>query len=453
MDDLAWDLGDPDGDVVANGNPFNPLVPPIGDPLPHVFHPMKGPMTTQSLRGLANLGPQHWRGDRQGGEVAAFEAFNQAFPGLLGRAAQLTPAQMAAFRKFALLLRYPPNPIRRIDNALRPTEDAGAALYSGRVTDTVANCDGCHVLDGAAGHFGGDGRTVFDASPQHIKIPHLRNQYQKIGMFGMSQPLNNLTQFTGSFAHTGPQVRGTGFLHDGSIDSLGRFLGLSGFSLNAAEEAQLHAFLMAFESDLAPAVGQQVTLDSANAAQANPRIDVLLARSGAAFVSQILGGAAVECELVAKVVQGGAVRGYLHDPGTGLFLPDGGGSGVSDGALRALAGSPGQEVTYTCVPPGAGQRMGRDRDLDTLLDGVETNTGVFAGPQDTGSDPAAADSDGDGFGDAEEVFHVPPSDPNDPLSTPGQAVPALSAPGLVALAAALALVAIAGCRRRTRWPG
>ena len=27
MDDLAWDLGNPDDNQVANGNPFNPVVP------------------------------------------------------------------------------------------------------------------------------------------------------------------------------------------------------------------------------------------------------------------------------------------------------------------------------------------------------------------------------------------------------------------------------------------
>ena len=30
---------------------------------------MKGPMTTQTLRGMANHGPMHWRGDRTGGNV------------------------------------------------------------------------------------------------------------------------------------------------------------------------------------------------------------------------------------------------------------------------------------------------------------------------------------------------------------------------------------------------
>jgi DNA-binding beta-propeller fold protein YncE len=55
FDGIAWDLGDPYGTVVADPNPFlNTTNPPD-------FHPMKGPMTTQSLRGLADQGPMHWR--------------------------------------------------------------------------------------------------------------------------------------------------------------------------------------------------------------------------------------------------------------------------------------------------------------------------------------------------------------------------------------------------------
>jgi hypothetical protein len=46
---------------VDNPNPFQVA---LGvDP---IFHPLKGPMTTQSLRGMANAGPMHWRGDRTG---------------------------------------------------------------------------------------------------------------------------------------------------------------------------------------------------------------------------------------------------------------------------------------------------------------------------------------------------------------------------------------------------
>src|SRR5205823_9876579 len=61
FDSLAWDLGNPDGIVLQNCNPFR--VGPFGSA---AFHPLKGPMTTQSLRGMANAGPMHWRGDRNG---------------------------------------------------------------------------------------------------------------------------------------------------------------------------------------------------------------------------------------------------------------------------------------------------------------------------------------------------------------------------------------------------
>ena len=75
MDDLSWDLGNPDGSVSQDNNiqtilPLDLLevfvTPPEGFFKEH--HPMKGPMLTQSLRGLANHGPMHWRGDRSGGQ-------------------------------------------------------------------------------------------------------------------------------------------------------------------------------------------------------------------------------------------------------------------------------------------------------------------------------------------------------------------------------------------------
>lgn len=35
----------------------------------------------------------------------------------------------------------------------------------------------------------------------------------------------------------------------------------------------------------------------------------------------------------------------------------GGAAALSDSALRALAQTPGQEITFTCVPPGQGTRL------------------------------------------------------------------------------------------------
>jgi cysteine-rich repeat protein len=61
--------------------------------------------------------------------------------------------------------------------------------------------------------------------------------------------------------------------------------------------------------------------------------------------------------------------------------------------------------------------MGIDRDEDTLPNGVETNTGVFQSPSDTGTSPALADTDGDGSNDDVEI--AAGTDPNSALSFPG----------------------------------
>ncbi len=397
MDDLAWDLGDPDGDVTPNGNGFRE--PPGDGGLPREFHAMKGVMTTQSLRGLDNMGPQHWRGDRQGDAVAAFEAFNVAFPGLLGREegsppGQLSAAQMQAFRKFALELRYPPNPIRQLDNALRdppsgPNEQDGFDVFSGPITDAVHPCAGCHVIDAANGHFGGDGLTTFEGETQHFKVPHLRNVYQKVGMFGMQDvtpPGFPVQVFDPPYGHLGPQIRGYGFQHDGAIDTLFRFVSSAIFSVDGTQQADLEAFMMAFPSDLAPVVGQQVTLTSdvlggPEAADANARVDLLVARAGTAFTSEILGTGVTECELVAKLVETGGTRitGYLRQT-DGSFLPDDGGAPIDEVTLRGKAAVFGQELTFTCAPPGAGDRMGIDRDEDDVLDGNDNCPGAPNGP-------------------------------------------------------------------------
>ena len=57
FDNLAWDLGNPQGTMT-------PVPSSVFDPQPQDAHPMKGPMVTQSLRGLPNTGVLHWRGDR-----------------------------------------------------------------------------------------------------------------------------------------------------------------------------------------------------------------------------------------------------------------------------------------------------------------------------------------------------------------------------------------------------
>ncbi len=377
MDDLSWDLGDPDGNNVPfNSNPDGP----IGgdDPL----HPMKGPMVTQTLRGMANHGPMHWRGDRTGAqgpgddpvggldEEAAFNAFNVAFPGLLGRdAGELDPGDMQAFTDFVLEVTLPPNPIRQLNNVLRADEASGRDIYLNRPgTDQIARCNDCHTLDPVNGFFGTDGRTTFENEPQNMKVAHLRNQYQKVGMFGMPDipfinPIGNTDQ--------GPQVRGTGFLHDGSVDTVFNFFRATVFSLSNTDRRDLEAFMMAFDTTLAPIVGQQVTRTDTSAATVDPRIDLMIARALTAFplVDHV---GATECDLIVKGIVNGEARGWVM-LGDGTFRSDKAAEAVlSESALRELADTPGQPLTFTCVPPGSGERMGIDRDRDGTLDGDET---------------------------------------------------------------------------------
>jgi len=377
MDDLSWDLGDPDAVPFANPNPTPPTdeFPLIGALPPlQPFDPLKGPMTTQSLRGMKNSGPMHWRGDRTGGATggdpldsnAAFLAFNVAFPGLIGRdEGELDPNEMQFFTDFALRLTYPPNPVRPFDNSLSPTAAAGASLYNGAITDTVANCNGCHALDRSQGFFGTSGASTFENEAMEFKVPHLRNAYQKVGMFG-ERPTNFFPDADGSFM--GDQVRGTGFLHDGSVSTVFNFLGAGVFSIIDNEQRELEAFIMEFDSDLAPIVGQQATLTSSSVTDTLDRIDLLIARADAThYVSAEL-GAVKECDLIVKGVLDGEYRGWLYAGSDTFTSDDSGDTPWSKSELLAIADVQGQALTFTCVPPGSGTRMGINRDRDVFLD-------------------------------------------------------------------------------------
>jgi hypothetical protein len=314
---------------------------------------------------------------------------------------------MQKFTDFILQVTYPPNPIRNLDNSLTPDQQAGREFYFSHtadgqelVSDGLHNCNGCHVLDpqgnaefhvAKPGFFGSDGKYSFEGETQFFKVPHLRNMYQKVGMFGMDDTFTGdtsglLTFLPGPFNDTsfqGDQVRGFGFLHDGSVDTLFRFHSGTVFirnpknpggfpvitdpgdpakvaqevSANITLRRQVESFMMAFDTNLAPIVGQQVTLTTTSGTDTARRIDLLEARA-------VTG----ECDLVVQGFLGARSFGFLYEPGTGKFIPDTAhGVKLTDRALRALRGI--GPLTFTAVPPHSGRRIALDRDLDGVLNG------------------------------------------------------------------------------------
>lgn len=386
-DDLAWDLGNPDAVVTTNPMPILLGFLGVGIPINGSgnltdFHPMKGPMTTQTLRGLRNHGAMHWRGDRATGPFGtdpldaelSFNNFINAFQELLGRQAPISIADMRRFTAFQLEVQLPPNPIRNLDNSLTASQQLGRDFFmsSRRAVGSPPSegpgtgfaCHECHALDPEQGLFGTNRQTAV-AGLQVLKVPQLRNAYTKVGKFGLpALPGLFLTPDTGEL---GDQIRGFSYLHDGFTPTLFDFLSTTGFAprpdvgfpMEDPDRTRrgVEQFILAFDTDVAPIVGQQITLTHVNAAAVGERIDLLQQRAGAAFTSKVFGGTVTECDLVAKVTIAGQAQGFLYDPHSRRFAHSGSSIAIPDAQFRALARRPGQEITFTCVPPGSGERV------------------------------------------------------------------------------------------------
>jgi hypothetical protein len=175
----------------------------------------------------------------------------------------------------------------------------------------------------------------------------------------------------------GDQVRGVGFLHNGGVSTIFQFLNAPRFSFGDdpnVNRRNVEQFILSLYTRLAPIVGQQLTLGAAPDSATADRLDLLLARAD-------LG----ECDVVVKGMVAGEARGALY-AGAGAFVTDRATDGtLSAAALIAVAATPGQEQTFTVVPPGNGRRAAIDRDLDGALFRYELDSG--SSPSDATSFP------------------------------------------------------------------
>ena len=395
MDGLAWDLGNPVGEFVpysaVNDNVRFigvggvPCVPGQPNCAAHGgFDPQKGPMTTQTLRGM--LEPLHWRGDRP-----TMNDFNGAFVGLMGRADVGTPGSprglsetdMELFRQFALEMAFPPNPYRNLDDTLPNVEvqvhgslfagnpSLGANAFDNDSTDGGLPCVSCHnhPFGTSGGKLGGvapveptsmDAAAMFNGTNDlslhsDLKVPHLRNMYEKFGPV-WADPGDNSLPAT---------INGFGFSHDGSIPDLFRFFSATVFTLSSAIQAKevrdIVAFMQHFPTGTRPSVGRQITVAPGPAARSagdEKNLTTLIALGDLATVNH-------HCELTAATVLGGRARSY-HLSG-GVWIGDVSGEpALTTEQLRSNAEA---EITFTCAPLGSGQRLGGNRDEDVVLNG------------------------------------------------------------------------------------
>ncbi len=340
IDGLAWDLGDPGGQMVSVTT---------GGLLTLRMHPMKGPMTTQTLRGLtSDTQPFHWRGDK-----ATLVDFNSAFDETMG-GAEISGADMDDYAAFMETLAFPPNPNQNIDRTYSTTPAGtsaaeGLLFFQNTVFANNFTCVFCHSLPT------GTNGIIIPAfvlqEPQHFKVPQLRNIYKRQGRTPVG----------------GVSTSGFGLLHDGSVNDVFDLLSKPVFqslSQQANNKQMLENLMVELDTGIAPIVGFSVTVDAATAGAPSVLATINLLEQQADQAN---------CDLVAKGEYGGAARGFWYD--NGAYQPDLAAIGNRTRAelLADLVSNSGT-MTFTGVPVGSGRRIGIDRDLDGNGDGDEAAT-------------------------------------------------------------------------------
>ncbi len=340
-----WDLGDPEGDPEDIPDPSN-IYGVIH------MHPMKGPMFTQTLRGLAGNTPLHWRGDR-----ADFTAFNSAFSKLMG-GSMLAAADMQAFSDFMNGVVFEPNPNMNIDRSLpasiaggNPT--VGKDIYkNGSANTPIGACNNCHHLPLGTGSKIVN-KTVLGQA-QGLKVPQLRTSYKKL----------NFDNSPGATS-----LEGFGFAHDGAFATIESFLSnpvtFGPLATSPQQQKDLAAFVMCIDTGTPPAVGYSRTVTAANMNTAPITTDVNLLTSQAQLA---------DVDVIAKGRLDGVLHGLLYLPSIGKFQTDKGGYGpFTWSELKTKIGA-GGILTLMAVPLGSGKRMGVDRNMNGIPDAEETST-------------------------------------------------------------------------------
>ena len=392
-------------------------------------------MVTQTLMGIEDSFPYHWRGERD------LEAFNVAFPGLLGQPSELDEQPLADFVEFVFSLTAQPNPYQDgpmgIDGQGRLTQDldrrlkdelfpfdigeglapSGSFPHNPQPGSAEAGDDWFHDIPNINGRTcqechqnptGTNGDVLNDAggpinSAAIMKVAHLDTQLPL-----KHQPVVQVDLGTGP-----PEARnllGFGTSHKGDRRNLFDFnLRFFPAVFNAAQTFDITAFLHLADHGIAPSVSYTERLHAGAPSSARRRVrNWLLSQAGKDWVGVVAFGTFPDRN-------GNPARiHWRYDPATRRFVPDD--ASLQDPQLfRAFlnfATHPELDNVFLGVPPGNEHRLGTDFDDDGLDTGEELARGT---------DVWNPDTDGDGFPDGYEVSNA--GDPLDDQVGPNDTTP------------------------------
>lgn len=422
MDRLAWDLGDPsqfnlrrERFVDDSGSSSASLKQKTVQ-----YGMAKGPMVTQTLQDIVGNGPFHWRGDQN--ELSDFNIFYET---LLGDDERLTDDEMTEFENYLNTLSFPPNPFRETDNSAPesiPLPDHFALVEGKRVSlpdgdpskgKTLfrqqslehfhgRNCADCHQSGGTSGGGG------YSTPPNQPAVTQLTSLTQ--AEFKPSQ-LRNLHEKIGFDAGSQQSLSGFGYLHDGTIDTLSRYLSQPQFEESASPQdlADTIAFLLVRHGAEVPA-------------PASPEIESF--RTGSQFRGtdlQMLGILNGSPQSLAKAMHAGIGNQFkiqpeinpgLHAFAVGAFLSK---AERSHGTLTAVLHATIEGEKRPWVYQADDEVFIDDRrevaTLANLLqrDGFEEGLLTMVHPQMVAR--LIGDRDGDGLTDDEETRDLDPTTP------------------------------------------
>jgi DNA-binding beta-propeller fold protein YncE len=366
-DGLAWDLGDPGGSMVtvvaaALAGHSQTLIN-------KQLHPMKGPLITQTLRGLATNDANavdtatgttnppaavatkfHWRGDKP-----SIQSFNTTFPNLMG--GTLIPnARMDQLTEYLRSIVHHPNPNRNLNRTLRSDLPEGNAVSGLTLFNDHAksHCIVCHDYNSGTNQNIDDHESVEKLQP--IKNPPLRTVYQRAGLFQPTAGANSLSGFGLGSDGTGSVMP---IVHPYSLDILDE---PPLTSKKLADLANLTAFLLSYDTNTAPAASFDLTLNPSTKSNST-----LLTQLGTLESQAALGSST----LVAWGQVGAKKRKFSWSGATSRYVPDDNTTPLTRTALLALITGT-DSLTFAGILISESTWRGLDRNANGISDQLET---------------------------------------------------------------------------------